>query len=111
MTKKQFEHEMIKAQTFQTVEPDRAFYWIGYQRGLRRAFHGEAFGTEAEHVLLLQAVDVDDPDRRQRGEGYRDGLQGKCSMAKDYCTQNAGDCQTCSLVNYGRDCMNNSIEI
>jgi hypothetical protein len=28
-------------------------------------------------------------------------------MKKEYCTQNNGDCQTCSLVNYGRDCRNN----
>lgn len=27
-------------------------------------------------------------------------------MKKDYCTQNDGDCLTCSLVNYGRDCFN-----
>lgn len=27
---------------------------------------------------------------------------------KPYCTQN-GDCKTCSLVNYNRDCMNNPI--
>lgn len=26
-----------------------------------------------------------------------------------YCTQNNGDCETCSLVNYGRDCHNNPI--
>ena len=26
-----------------------------------------------------------------------------------YCTQNNGDCETCSLVNYGRDCRNNPI--
>jgi hypothetical protein len=25
---------------------------------------------------------------------------------KDYCTQNDGDCDTCSLVSYGRDCRN-----
>ena len=24
-------------------------------------------------------------------------------------TQNAGDCPTCSLVNYGRDCLNNPV--
>jgi len=30
-------------------------------------------------------------------------------MKKDYCTQNNGDCQTCSLVNYSLDCRNNSI--
>lgn len=28
---------------------------------------------------------------------------------KSYCTQNEGDCPTCSLVNYGRDCMNNKV--
>ena len=28
---------------------------------------------------------------------------------KPYCTQNNGDCKTCSLVNYNRDCYNNPI--
>ena len=28
-------------------------------------------------------------------------------LKPDYCTQNNGDCSTCSLVNYGRDCRNN----
>jgi len=28
---------------------------------------------------------------------------------KPYCTQNAGNCKTCSLVNYGRDCYNNPL--
>lgn len=28
---------------------------------------------------------------------------------KPYCTQNNGDCSTCSLTNYNRDCQNNSI--
>lgn len=31
-------------------------------------------------------------------------------MKPDYCTQNDGDCETCSLVNNGRDCKNNPIE-
>jgi hypothetical protein len=31
-------------------------------------------------------------------------------MAKpDYCTQNNGNCVTCSLVSYGRDCRNNQV--
>jgi hypothetical protein len=30
-------------------------------------------------------------------------------VRKSYCTQNNGDCSTCSLVNYGRDCMNNPL--
>lgn len=28
---------------------------------------------------------------------------------KDYCAQNNGDCSTCSLVSYNRDCQNNPI--
>ncbi len=27
-----------------------------------------------------------------------------------YCTQNGGNCDTCSLVNYGLDCHNNPLE-
>jgi hypothetical protein len=27
----------------------------------------------------------------------------------EYCTQNGGDCSTCSLVNYGLDCQNNRV--
>jgi hypothetical protein len=28
---------------------------------------------------------------------------------KSYCTQNNGDCSTCSLSSYGRDCRNNPL--
>lgn len=30
-------------------------------------------------------------------------------MVRSYCTQNNGDCSSCSLVNYGMDCKNNPI--
>lgn len=30
-------------------------------------------------------------------------------MIPDYCTQNNGDCLTCGLVSYGRDCQNNKV--
>lgn len=30
-------------------------------------------------------------------------------MPKPYCTQNNGNCSTCSLVNYNRDCQNKPI--
>jgi len=30
-------------------------------------------------------------------------------MIKPYCTQNNGDCSSCSLVSYNRDCQNNPI--
>ncbi len=33
----------------------------------------------------------------------------KKNVAKPYCTQNRGDCSTCSLVNYGRDCRNERV--
>jgi len=29
---------------------------------------------------------------------------------KEYSTQKDTDCSTCSLVNYGRDCMNQPVE-
>lgn len=29
---------------------------------------------------------------------------------KKYCTQNSGDCSTCSLVNYGLDCLNKPLK-
>jgi L-rhamnose isomerase len=78
MDKATFEHEMNRGQTFQKLEQDRAEYWIGYQRGLRRAYHGESFGTPAEHALWTASADSDDLLRQQRGEGYRDGLAGHC---------------------------------
>jgi len=31
-------------------------------------------------------------------------------MKKSYCTQNNGNCSTCSLVSYGLDCANNPVE-
>ena len=51
------------------------YYWEGYQRGLRRAYYGEVFGTEEEHNLWLSLADDEvDESRRERGRGYRDGL-------------------------------------
>ena len=52
----------------------RAEWWAGYMRGLRRAHHGERFGTEAEHALWMAAADSDDPQRAALGRGYRAGL-------------------------------------
>ena len=37
------------------------------------------------------------------------GRLREADLAPEYCSQNAGDCGSCSLVNYGRDCMNNLI--
>ena len=75
MTEQKFKSEMRRAKMMQeTADPMRSEYWAGYQRGLRRAYHGENFGTEAEHALWMAAVDSPDESRKQRGLGYRDGL-------------------------------------
>jgi len=67
---------MRRADTLRRVEPDptRAEWWTGYMRGLRRAYYGERFGSEAEHDLRLAASTSDDPMRAALGRGYRAGL-------------------------------------
>ena len=43
--------------------------------------------------------------RPTRGMWKEDRLEGMVS----YCTQNYGQCATCALVNYDRDCHNNPV--
>jgi hypothetical protein len=75
-----FESEMRRTDVMKKADPERAEYWNGYQRGLRRKHHGENFGTEAEHQLWLSLIDDEDDTKRQRGEGYRDGLRGSSGV-------------------------------
>lgn len=51
-------------------------YGVGYQRGLRRHFHGERFGTAEEHATWSR-LGLDGDPRTELGRGYRDGLAGK----------------------------------
>jgi hypothetical protein len=83
-----FRMQMARGITMQGLEPTKAEYWTGYQRGLRRAYHGESFGTMQEHVLWLAAAASEDVLRQQRGQGYRDGLRGHPS---DDCHLCGGD--------------------
>lgn len=54
---------------------ERPDYWHGYQRGLRRGYLGELFGTDGEHQRWMRLVDDDvDHTGHERGLGYRDGL-------------------------------------
>ena len=46
-------------------------------RGLRRAHHGDNFGTQTERDLFLSAADSPDPMRAALGCGYRAGLTGE----------------------------------
>jgi len=98
-----FEKQMSKARIF-AKGSDRPDYWQGYQRGLSRAYHGEDFGTDAEHELWLSLADDIDDTMAERGRGYRAGF-----YFRDYCTQNDNDCSTCSLIKYTIDCMNKPI--
>lgn len=63
-------------------------YYAGYQRGLRRRFHGEAFGSAAEHEKWMRIGLVDglgmsskqavyEHSRAELGRGYRDGFEGR----------------------------------
>ena len=71
-----FRGEMARAKAMQELSPGMdADYWAGYQRGLRRRYHGERFGTEEEHERFLSLSEEEgDEFRRRFGEGYRDGL-------------------------------------
>lgn len=47
-------------------------YSRGYQRGLRRHYHGDKFGTEEEHQKFHSMTGV----RQEIGDGYREGYAG-----------------------------------
>ena len=76
MTEQKFKSEMRRAKTMQETsgDPMRSEYWAGYMRGLRRAYHGEDFGTEAENTRWLSCINDKDEQHKQRGQGYHDGL-------------------------------------
>lgn len=59
-------------------------WWAGYMRGLRRAHHGAAFGTDAEHRQWLAAAQTADTHRAARGRGYAAGLQMLLAEPPDY---------------------------
>lgn len=70
-----FKKEMALAETMAKTDVERENYWRGYQRGLRRAYHGDKFGTIEEHQKYLEAVNSPDEGRRETGRGYADALQ------------------------------------
>ena len=74
-----FRFEMLRAESMKCIDSgsiDSAFYWAGYMRGLRYAFH-DSFGTEQEHQKHLSLIGDRDLTRDARGRGYRAGLQGR----------------------------------
>jgi DNA-binding transcriptional regulator YiaG len=74
LNKSLFDIEMTKAEVMAGVE--RTGYWTGYQNGLQRRFHGENFCTQAQHDAWMDEIDNENPDMKERGQGYRDGYLG-----------------------------------
>jgi len=77
MTESEFQRNMAGGKTLAGLSdvPD-VYYWEGYQRGIRRNYHGENFGTADEHHLWLSLSAEIVEDRRFRGIGYRAGFDG-----------------------------------
>lgn len=67
---------LMNTARMQSYRGQEADYWHGYQRGLRRGYLGQLFGTDAEHQAWMRLADGG-PDKasRDRGRGYRDGLR------------------------------------
>ena len=74
MDQQTFKSKLFYAEVMLDIENNRPDYWTGRIRGLRRAYHGEQFGTDAEHALWLSLSTSDDPSRSELGRGYLDGL-------------------------------------
>jgi len=74
MDQQTFKIHLFYCEVMLDIENNRPDYWTGRIRGLRRAYHGEQFGTDAEHALWLSLSTSDDTSRSELGRGYRDGL-------------------------------------
>jgi len=81
MTEREFQTNMKAADTFRRLAPEQydgsSDFWMGYMRGLRRLYHGDAFGIEDEHILWMASADQPDDTHRFRGMGYRAGFAGQ----------------------------------
>jgi hypothetical protein len=69
----EFRSRVMQARIMQGLG-ERAAYWEGYERGLRRAFLGELSVSDVEDSRLKGAADSSDSDERDRGVGYREAL-------------------------------------
>ena len=79
MNQAEFNKNMLGASALASLggSPYTNTFWRGYQRGMRRLYHGEKFGTQDEHALWMAAADeTRDEDRRYCGIGYFAGYSG-----------------------------------
>ena len=68
--------EMTKAKTFYELG-ERADFYRGYMRGLRRRYYGDNFGEPGEHEKWLALVD--DDYREERCASWREERFHGCS--------------------------------
>lgn len=67
------EQTFIRLMNFiKSIAIENQDYATGYQRGLRRHYHGENFGTDDEHEKFMAL----EGNRGEIGRGYRDGFNG-----------------------------------
>lgn len=71
MNEKKFKSLLGMAKSMQSVDSDRADFWRGFSRGIRRLYHGENFGTQEEHEKFYNCRDGE--YRRDLQTGYRAG--------------------------------------
>jgi len=69
MKYKKFKLLLSIAKMFQDINPDRADFWRGFQRGISRLYHGEKFGTSNEHEKWMNCADGE--HRKELQLGYR----------------------------------------
>jgi hypothetical protein len=75
MDERTFEREMLRALMSRAIQPERAHYWKGVERGLQRAYYAAAFATDEYHQFWLSlAKSGGDESDCEYGRGYRDGL-------------------------------------
>ena len=75
MKKLQFQSLLGMAKTMQSIDREYADYWMGFQRGVRRLYHGENFGTHEEHEQFMNCADGE--YRKKLQAGYHAGYSGK----------------------------------
>lgn len=76
MTKAQFDLEIARASSMILCDTKNINYWVGYDRGAKKAYHGERFGTAIQHAIYCEMKYYVDPQIQEIGNGYRDGLSG-----------------------------------
>ncbi|MEN8176585.1 MAG: hypothetical protein ABFS23_12525 [Pseudomonadota bacterium] len=74
MNQDAFNRALDHAQLMDNREDIASAYWNGFERGIKRALHGETFCSQDSHQTWLSAAESRDPMTAEAGRGYRDGL-------------------------------------